>query len=321
MPSSEIEKIVIIGSGPAGLTAAIYAARAGLNPVVLCGANSGGQLMKTSAVENYPGFRDAILGPQLMEDMQAQARNSGSRLLDEEATAIDSKSKPFAVTYAGGKKLCAHTVIFATGAAARQLGLSGELQYSPPRGTGVHTCAVCDGTFYRKRSVAVVGGGDSAMEAATYLAKLCSSVTVIHRREELRASKVMLERARANAVIKWELNKLVEEVLGDLGSKPMPVVTGLRLKDVTSGAKKELKVDALFVAIGHVPATELLRGQVELDKDGYLKVDARQATTAPGLFAAGDCHDRHYRQAITAAGMGCIAALESERYLTREGLA
>jgi thioredoxin reductase (NADPH) len=239
----------------------------------------------------------------------------------ENVEAIDTKSRPFTVTYAGGKKVRAHTIIFATGAAPRTLHLPSEKQYWPPRGTGVHTCAVCDGSFYRKMPIAVVGGGDSAMEEATYLAKICSSVTLIHRREEFRASKVMLDRAHANPVIKWELNQVVEDVLGDLSRKPVPLVTGVRLKDVNTGAIKELKIDALFIAIGHIPTTELLRGQVDLDHEGYIIVNEHNETKIPGLFAAGDCHDRRYRQAVTAAGMGCIAALEAERYLTREGLA
>jgi thioredoxin reductase (NADPH) len=315
-----IERVVIIGSGPAGLTAAIYAARAGLNPVVLCGANAGGQLMLTSQVENYPGFPKGILGPQLMEDMQAQAEHCGARLLSESAEALDVKSMPFVIRYAG-KRLQSHTLIFATGAAPRGLGLTEVARYSPPRGSGIHTCAVCDGTFFRRRAVAVVGGGDGAMEEAIYLAKLCSSVTVIHRSDEFRASKVMLDRAKANPVIRWELNQVIEELLGassqeSAAAQARPVLTGLRLKDLKSGATKEVNVDALFVAIGHVPDTELLRGQVELDQEGYVQVDSRQRTSVPGLFAAGDCHDRLYRQAVTAAGMGCIAALEAVRHLS-----
>lgn len=320
--ANAIERVVIIGSGPAGLTAAIYAARAGLNPVVLCGANAGGQLMLTSQVENYPGFSKGILGPQLMEDMQAQAAHCGARLVFESAEALDVKSMPFVINYAG-KKFQSHTLIFATGAAPRRLGLPDEAQYSPPRGSGIHTCAVCDGTFFRQRAVAVVGGGDGAMEEANYLAKLCSSVTVIHRRDEFRASKVMLDRAKANPIIRWELNQVVEELFGasqkSAPAQARPILTGLKLKDLNSGATKEVNVDALFVAIGHVPDTELLRGQVELDQEDYIQVDSRQRTSVPGLFAAGDCHDRLYRQAVTAAGMGCIAALEAARHLTRVG--
>ncbi|HLX61191.1 MAG TPA: thioredoxin-disulfide reductase [Planctomycetota bacterium] len=319
--SDPIRNTVIVGSGPAGLTAAIYTARANLGPLVLGGANAGGQLMTTSEVENYPGFRKGILGPQLMDDMMAQAAHCGAEMVYEDVAAIDTSARPFTVTYAGGKKVKTHTVIFATGAAPRTPGLPSEKNYCPPKGTGLHTCAVCDGSFYRKMPIAVVGGGDSAMEEATYLAKICSSVTIIHRREEFRASKVMLDRARANPNIKWELNQIVDDVLGDPAHKPVPIVTGVRLKHAKTGAIKELKIEALFIAIGHVPTTDLLRGQVEFDKDGYIVVNEHQETKVPGLFAAGDCHDRHYRQAVTAAGMGCIAALETERYLTREGLA
>jgi thioredoxin reductase (NADPH) len=317
MTDTEILKTVIVGSGPAGLTASIYAARANLNPVLLAGATPGGQLTKTSEVENYPGFKTGVLGPVLMEDMMAQARHCGATLIFEAVEHIDTKANPISVTYGGGKKVYAHTLIFATGAAPRWLGVPGESQYSPPLGSGVTTCAVCDGSFYRKMPVIVVGGGDSAMEEATYLAKLCSSVTVIHRREEFRASKIMLQRARANPVIKWELNQVVDEILGDSKKK---MVTGARLKHTQTGATKELAIAGVFVAIGHIPTTNLLHGQVELDADGYIKVNDRQETNVPGVYAAGDCHDRRYRQAITAAGMGCKAALEVERYLVHAGL-
>ena len=317
MIDEEILKTVIVGSGPAGLTAAIYAARANLNPILLAGATPGGQLTKTSEVENYPGFKTGVMGPVLMEDMMAQAKHCGAKLIFEAVESIDAKARPISVTYGGGKKLNAHTLIFATGAAPRGLGVPGESQFSPPLGSGVTTCAVCDGSFYRKMPVIVVGGGDSAMEEATYLAKLCSSVTVIHRREEFRASKIMLQRAQANPVIKWELNQVVDEILGDPKKK---LVTGARLKHAQTGATKELSLAGVFVAIGHIPTTSLLRGQVELDAEGYIKVNDRQETNIPGVFAAGDCHDRRYRQAITAAGMGCKAALEVERYLVHAGL-
>ncbi|MGD0093343.1 MAG: thioredoxin-disulfide reductase [Planctomycetota bacterium] len=321
MPSDEILKTVIIGSGPAGVTAAIYAARANLKPVMIAGATPGGQLTKTSEVENFPGFRKGVNGPQLMEDMVAQVEFCGGRIVYESAAEIAVKPRPFRITYGDDQKLLTHTLIFATGASPRWLGLPGETQFSPPKGAGVSSCAVCDGSFYRNQPVAVVGGGDSAMEEATYLAKLCSSVTVIHRREGFRASKVMLARARANPVIRWELNQVLDEVLGDLQHKPLPVVTGLRLRHATSGVQKEIQVKGLFVAIGHVPTTGILRGQVDLDELGYIKVNDRQETSVPGVFAAGDCHDRRYRQAVTAAGMGCKAALEMERYLTLNGLA
>jgi thioredoxin reductase (NADPH) len=318
MPASDVLKTLIIGSGPAGLTAAIYAARANLRPVLLAGAQPGGQLTTTSEVENYPGFRRAVLGPQLMEDMLAQAEHCGAQVLHEAAEALEAGARPFTVRYGGGQSLRSHTVILATGAAPRRMGLDGERLYAPPLGSGVTTCAVCDGSFYRKQPVAVVGGGDSAMEEATYLAKLCSSVTVIHRREGFRASKIMLERARANPVIHWELNQIVEEILGDPKRK---IVTGLRLRDVRDQSTKELKINALFLAIGHIPTTGLVKDSVALDPEGYIVVNERQETSVPGLYAAGDCHDRRYRQAVTAAGMGCRAALEVERYLTHEGLA
>ena len=314
--ADEILKTVIVGSGPAGLTAAIYAARANLNPLLLAGATPGGQLTKTSEVENYPGFKAGVMGPQLMEDMMAQAKHCGAKLVFEAVEHIDTKSQPVTVTYGGGKIVRAHTLIYATGAAPRWLGVKGEEQYSPPKGSGVTTCAVCDGSFYRKMPVVVVGGGDSAMEEATYLAKMCSSVTVIHRREEFRASKVMIDRAHANPVIKWELNQVVDEILGDEKKK---IVTGVRLKHIQTGATKEMPIAGVFVAIGHI-ATTLLRDQVELDADGYIKVNDRQETNVAGVYAAGDCHDRRYRQAITAAGMGCKAALEVERYLVHHGL-
>jgi len=319
MPN-EILKTVIIGSGPAGLTAAIYAARAALKPVILAGNTPGGQLTKTSEVENYPGFAKGINGPDLMFAMMDQAKHCGAELMYENAESIDAKTTPITITYGGGKKLLTHTLIFATGAAPRMIGLPGETQFSPPLGTGVTSCAVCDGSFYRKMPVVVVGGGDSAMEEANYLAKMCSSVTLVHRREEFRASKIMIERAKANPVIKWELNQVVEEVLGDT-TKKVPLVTGVRLRNVLNGTKKDLQVAALFVAIGHIPTTSVLKGQVDLDEEGYIKVNDKQETSAVGVYAAGDCHDRRYRQAITAAGMGCKAALEVERYLTHHGIA
>lgn len=321
MASDEVLKTVIIGSGPAGITAAIYAARANLRPVLLAGATPGGLLTKTSEVENFPGFRKGINGPQLMDEMLAQVEYCGGRIIYESCEELSLKARPFTITYGGGEKLAAHTLIFATGASPRWLGLPGETQFAPPKGAGVSSCAVCDGSFYRGKPVAVVGGGDSAMEEATYLSKLCSSVTVVHRREGFRASKVMVARARSNPVIRWELNRVVTEILGDLHRKPLPVVTGLRLKHVASGATNEIQVAALFVAIGHVPTTGILRGQVELDEQGFVKVTDRQETSLSGFFAAGDCHDRRYRQAVTAAGMGCKAALEAERYLTLNGLA
>lgn len=317
--AENVLETLIVGSGPAGLTAGIYAARANLHPVILAGTTPGGQLTKTSEVENYPGFKKGINGPELMMDMMEQAKFCGAELIYEAVELIDTKSRPFTVTYGGGKKVQAHTLIYATGAWPRMMGLPGEALYSPPKGSGVTTCAVCDGSFFKKMPVIVVGGGDSAMEEANYLAKLCSSVTLVHRREEFRASKIMIDRAKNNPSIKWELNQVVDEILGD-NSQKVPRVNGVRLKSVKDGSNKELKVNAVFIAIGHVPSTDLLKGQVELDPEGYIKVNDKQETSVPGLFAAGDCHDRRYRQAITAAGMGCKAALEAERYLVEKGL-
>lgn len=318
MASNQPLKTLIVGSGPAGLTAAIYAARANLSPIVLAGQSPGGQLTKTSEVENFPGFKKGILGADLMENMMEQAKHCGAEILWESATKIE-KGKPFTVTTDGGQTFKAHTVIYATGASPRWIGLEGEKVYAPPKGSGVTSCAVCDGSFYKKKPVAVVGGGDSAMEEANYLANICSSVTIVHRREGLRASQVMIDRAKAKANIKWELNQVVVEILGEEQHKQQ-MVTGLRLKSTKDGSLKDIKVDALFVAIGHIPATEILKGVVDLDEEGYIKTDERQQTGLPGFFAAGDCHDRRYRQAVTAAAMGCKAALEVEKYLTQEGL-
>lgn len=326
--AEDILKTLIIGSGPAGLTAAIYAGRASLKPIVLAGSSPGGQLTKTSEVENFPGFGKGILGPKLMDEMMTQAQHCGAELVWESVVKIEGKAPPYTLHTDGGKVYRTHTVIFATGAAPRFLGSKGELDYQPKQssdakvggGTGVTYCAVCDGAFYRKMPVAVVGGGDSAMEEATYLAKLCSEVTVIHRREGFRASKVMIERAQKTPNIKWALNYVVDEIVGDPNAKPMPMVTGMRLKHVQDGSTKDLSVKGVFIAIGHIPTTKVLQGVVELDEDGYIKVNEKQETTLKGFYAAGDCHDRRYRQAVTAAGMGCKAALEVERYLTHEGI-
>lgn len=312
---SEIRKTVIIGSGPAGLTAAIYAARASLKPMVLAGKTPGGQLTKTSEVENFPGFRKGIIGGQLMEEMLEQSRHAGAEIVYlEEAESINTKVKPIEITFGGGKKILTHTLIFATGAAPRWLGIPSE---EPYKFGGVSSCAVCDGNFFRKQNVAVVGGGDSAMEEATYLAKICSTVTLVHRREEFRASKVMIDRARSTPNIKWELNYAVEDISGDPKKK---TVSGVTVKSTKDGSTKKLDVTGLFVAIGHIPTTGVLKGQVELDADGYIVCNDKQETSVEGVYAAGDCHDRRYRQAITAAGMGCKAALEVERYLTHHGL-
>lgn len=326
--SDEILKTLIIGSGPAGLTAAIYTARAGLKPMVLAGSSPGGQLTKTSLVENYPGFAKGIDGPKLMNDMIEQAKWNGAEMKWESAAKIEGKQGPFTVTTSAGEVLRTHTLLFCTGASPRRLGAKGEFDYQPKQtteqavwGEGVTYCAVCDGNFYRKMPVIVVGGGDSAMEEANYLSNICGEVTVVHRREGFRASQVMIERAQSKKNIKWELNQGIEEILGNNekeGHKRR--VTGVRLKSTKDGSLKELKVDGVFIAIGHIPTTEVLQGVVDLDEQGYIKVDDRQRTSAVGLFAAGDCHDSRYRQAVTAAGMGCKAALEAERYLAEHGL-
>ena len=318
--SDSMRQTVIVGSGPAGLTAAIYAARASLRPVVLAGSTPGGQLTKTSEVENYPGFAKGIDGPILMSEMLEQAKWCGAELVWESLARLERDGGTFRAHSDGGQVFTTRTLIYATGASPRLLGVKGELDFQPPRGTGVTYCAVCDGNFYRKLPVAVVGGGDSAMEEATYLSNLCAEVTLVHRREVLRASKVMVARARAKRNIRWELNQVVEEILGDPKRKPLPVVTGMRIKDTRDGSTRELRLAGVFGAIGHIPTTAVLKGVVALDADGYIKVDERQATSVEGLFAAGDCHDRTYRQAVTAAGMGCKAALEAERYLARLGV-
>ncbi len=315
--SSTPRKTVIIGSGPAGLTAAIYAARASLNPIVLAGSTPGGQLTKTSEVENYPGFKNGIDGPKLMEDMLEQAKWCGAELAWEAATKIEKVGDLIRITTDGKKEIETHTLIFATGAAPRFLGVKGEEEFAPPHGAGVTYCAVCDGNFYRNMPVMVAGGGDSAMEEAIYLSNLCSSVTIVHRREGLRASKVMIDRAQAAKNINWELNQVVDEIIGDPEKK---LVTGVRLKSKLDDSTKDLKVDGVFVAIGHIPTTQVLEGVVDLDEEGYIKVNAAQETSVEGIFAAGDCHDKEYRQAVTAAGMGCKAALEVERYLGRKGI-
>lgn len=315
--ADQVLKTLIVGSGPAGLTAGIYAARAALKPVLLAGATPGGQLTKTTDVENFPGFAKGIDGPKLMEEMLEQARNCGTEVLSESVSKIEAGERPFVVTTDAGKVFKTHTIIYATGASPRMLGLEGEKKYWPPQGSGVTTCAVCDGNFYRNVPVVVVGGGDSAMEEATYLSNICSKVTIVHRREGLRASQVMIERARAKENIEWELNQVIEEILGDDKTKQ---VTGVRLKNTQDGSTKELQVEGVFIAIGHIPATEVLKDVVDLDEESYIKTNDAQETSIKGFYAAGDCHDRRYRQAITAAAMGCKAALEVERFLTLEGI-
>jgi thioredoxin reductase (NADPH) len=301
-------KIIIIGSGPAGYTAAIYAARANLAPLQLTGVQAGGQLMLTTLVENYPGFVDGLMGPDLMEAFRKQAERFGTELIAEDVTAVDFTRPPFVVRV-GDTEYRSDTVIIATGATSKLLGLDNEMRLM---GRGVSTCATCDGFFFKDQDIMVVGGGDSAMEEALYLSRLGRTVTVAHRRDALRASKIMQDRAFKNPKIEFVWNAEVEDVLDGGQGK----VTAVRLRDVATGRITERPVDGLFIAIGHQPNTTIFQGQVELLPNGYIKVRPGTAeTSVPGVFAAGDVQDHIYRQAVTAAGSGCMAALEAERYL------
>ena len=301
-------KVIIIGSGPAGYTAAVYAARANLAPLMLTGIQAGGQLTLTTLVENYPGFVDGIQGPDLMEAMRKQAERFGTELIAEDATSVDFGRRPFVVR-AGKTTYEGDTVIIATGATAKLLGLDAEAKLM---GRGVSTCATCDGFFFKDQNIMVVGGGDSAMEEALYLARLGRKVEVVHRRDSLRASKIMQDRARQNPKIEFIWNTAVDDILDGQGGK----VTAVRLKNLKTGALDERPVDGLFIAIGHRPNTEIFRGQIELLPNDYVKVvPGTTQTSLPGVFAAGDVQDHLYRQAVTAAATGCMAALEAERYL------
>jgi thioredoxin reductase (NADPH) len=306
---TETRDVVILGSGPAGYTAALYAARANLAPLVLKGLEAGGQLMLTTEVENYPGFPDAILGPELMDAMEKQAARFGAEILAQSATRVDLSERPFGV-WAGDHEWRARTLIVATGASARWLGVPGEEKL---RGRGVSACATCDGFFFRDRELVVVGGGDTAMEEATFLTKFASKVTIVHRRDEFRASKIMQERALASPKISVVWNAVVDEVLGG------DAVTGVRLRDVVTGIETELGADGVFMAIGHTPNTEIVRGQLDLTETGYIPVEEPTTrTNVVGVFAAGDVTDVIYRQAVTAAGQGCKAAIDAERLLEAE---
>jgi thioredoxin reductase (NADPH) len=301
-------RVIIIGSGPAGYTAAVYAARANLAPLMLTGVQAGGQLTLTTLVENYPGFIDGIQGPELMEAMRKQAERFGTDMIAEDATSVDFGRRPFVVR-AGKEAYEGNSVIIATGATAKLLGLDAETKLM---GRGVSTCATCDGFFFKDQNIMVVGGGDSAMEEALYLARLGRKVSVVHRRDSLRASKIMQDRARQNPKIEFIWNTAVDDILDVQGGK----VSAVRLKNLKTGALDERPVDGLFIAIGHRPNTEIFRGQVELLPNDYVKVvPGTTQTSVPGVFAAGDVQDHVYRQAVTAAATGCMAALEAERYL------
>jgi thioredoxin reductase (NADPH) len=308
-PSDNHHRVVIVGSGPAGLTAALYAARAELRPLILEGAQPGGQLTITTDVENYPGFPEGILGPELVEKMREQARRFGSVSKFETVVDVDFGARPFTITTDEGKTYHADTVIVATGASAKGLGIPSE---GLLMGYGVSACATCDGFFFRGKEIAVVGGGDTAMEEANYLTRFASKVTVIHRRDELRASKIMQERAFANSKIAWKWNSEVAEILGTREAG----VHALRLRDTRTGELSELPVEGLFVAIGHQPNTQVFAGKLDMNEVGYLRVKTPSTyTNVPGVFAAGDVMDPTYRQAVTAAGTGCQAAIDAERWL------
>lgn len=305
--SDDLRNVVIIGSGPAGLTAALYTARANLHPLVIEGLQPGGQLTITTMVENWPGHRDGVMGPQLMADMRAQAEHFGTSFLSGLVERVDLAQRPFTLTLDSGQVIRARTVIVATGASAKLLGLPSEMKLM---GRGVSTCATCDGFFFKNRPIAIVGGGDTALEEALYLAKLASHVTVIHRRDTLRASKIMQDKALANPKIAFRWNTVVEEILADERGD----VNSARLRNVETGEIDLLAVDGVFVAIGHTPNTTLFKGQLDMDDNGYL-ITTGTRTNVEGVFAAGDVQDQVYRQAITSAGTGCMAAMDAERWL------
>ncbi len=306
--STDVREVIIVGSGPAGYTAAVYAARANLKPLVFEGSiTAGGALMNTTDVENFPGFRDGIMGPELMDNMRAQAERFGAELVSEDITAMDLTGAVKTVTDGYGNIFAARTVILATGSGYRKLGLPDEERLS---GHGVSWCATCDGFFFRGKDIAVVGGGDSAVEEATFLTRFAKSVTLIHRRGELRASKIMVARAEKDPKVSFAWNSSVSAIHGDKS------LTGVTLTDTSTGDARELDISGLFIAIGHDPRSELLHGQVHLDGEGYVITDGKSTTTnLPGVFACGDLVDHTYRQAVTAAGTGCSAALDAERYL------
>ncbi len=303
-------KVLIIGSGPAGYTAAVYAARAMLNPILVHGMEPGGQLTTTTDVENYPGFAKVIQGPWLMDQMKDQAKAVGTEMIEDHISSVNFKSKPFEAVGESGKKYTADSIIISTGAQARWLNLESEKKF---RGFGVSACATCDGFFFKEKTVAVVGGGNAAVEEAIFLTKFASKVKLIHRRDKLRAEKMLQKKLMDNKKIEIIWDSVVEEIIGDDDPKN---VKGLKVKNVKNNKTSDLKIDGLFIAIGHDPATQLFKDQLKMDKEGYLitKPDSTE-TNVPGIFAAGDVKDKIFRQAVTAAGMGCMAALEAEKYL------
>ena len=301
-----MRNVVIIGSGPAGLTAAVYAARANLSPLLIEGWQSGGQLTTTTEVENYPGFAKGIMGPELMKERRSQAERFGTEFLTGEVSAVDFKQKPFMITVDAEQTIQAKAVIIATGASAIQIGVKNEARLT---GHGVSTCATCDGFFFKGKELIVVGGGDSAMEEATFLTKFATKVSIVHRRDKLRASKIMQDRAAKNEKITFVWNSVVEDILGN------DLVTGVRLKNLVTGKTTDLPCAGVFVAIGHHPNTALFSGQLDMDAKGYIRTTHGTATNVPGVFASGDVQDSTYRQAVTAAGSGCMAAIDAERFL------